>query len=123
MNNEANPLAVGLGFQTGKFMTPPTMSPVHHVLKCWPISFWAIGERRKLFEVRINDRDFQEGDSAELREWDPHTEAYTHRWIFCKVGWVLREPFLFAGLKPGFCAWSIILPNNHTWPPTDPSQV
>ena len=88
----------------------------HHVLKCWPEPFNAIGERRKLFELRIDDRDFQEGDSAELREWNPETKDYTQRWIFCKIGYVLREPFKFPGVKPGFCVWSITLPANHQWP-------
>ena len=81
----------------------------HHILKCWPSQFSLIGERRKLFELRINDRDFQEGDSVELVEWDPESK-YTGRRILCKVGYVLREPSEFPGLIPGYCIWSIILP-------------
>lgn len=84
----------------------------HHVLKCWPEPFQLIWERRKLFELRINDRDFQEGDSVELREWNPKTKAYTQRSVLCQVGYVLREPFEFLGLSPGYCIWMV----NHPAP-------
>lgn len=94
----------------------------HHVLKCWPEPFEAIATKRKLFELRLNDRDFKEGDSAELREWNPDTGDYTQRWIFCKVGYVLSDAFRFQGIKPGYCVWTVILPANHVWPPETSPQ-
>ncbi len=33
----------------------------------------------KPFEVRKNDRDFQEGDLVRLREWRPEAKEYTGR--------------------------------------------
>lgn len=84
----------------------------HHILKCWPEPFNAIIERRKLFELRINDRDFQEGDSVELREWNPGYKDYTGRSILYTVGYVHREPSQFPGLLPGYCIWTIILPDD-----------
>lgn len=45
----------------------------HHELKIWPEYFKAVREGRKTFEVRVNDRDFKEGDTVELMEWVPDT--------------------------------------------------
>ena len=88
--------------------------PRHHVLKCWPEYFDAIGSRVKTFEARMNDRDFQSGDSLELREWRPETEDYTGRWIWCRVSYVMHGGQF--GIHPGWCVMGIQLPANHIWP-------
>lgn len=41
----------------------------HHELKILPRYFEKILEGSKLFEIRKNDRDFQEGDLVTLLEW------------------------------------------------------
>lgn len=42
-----------------------------HALKTWPEFFQPLWEGRKTFELRINDRDFKEGDILDLREFQP----------------------------------------------------
>jgi hypothetical protein len=42
-----------------------------HDLKCWPPFFHLIQERLKTAEVRLNDRDYREGDVLLLREYLP----------------------------------------------------
>jgi hypothetical protein len=86
----------------------------HHILKCWPEYFEAIGQGRKTFEVREDDRNFQEGDSLELREWNPETKEYTMRWIWCRVSYVLRGGNW--GVSPRHVVMAIKLPANHEWP-------
>jgi ASC-1-like (ASCH) protein len=43
-----------------------------HELKCWPEYFIPIRQGRKTFEVRVADRDFQEGDFLLLKEYVPN---------------------------------------------------
>ena len=85
--------------------------PRHHILKTWPEYFDAIGDRRKTFEARCNDRDFQVGDSLELREWNPETQDYTQRWIWCRISYVLNGGKF--GVQPGWAILGLNLPNNH----------
>jgi hypothetical protein len=42
----------------------------HHDLKTIPVAFEAIWRDRKTFEVRLNDRLYQAGDTVTLREFD-----------------------------------------------------
>lgn len=42
-----------------------------HELKIWPIYYCRVADGSKTFEVRDNDRSFQQGDTVVLREWDP----------------------------------------------------
>jgi len=64
--------------------------PAHHELKCWPEPFLAIRDGRKRHEVRVWDRDFQEGDFVALKEWDPRTESFTGRWHTARIRYVTR---------------------------------
>jgi hypothetical protein len=56
-----------------------------HELKTWPEYFNDVRSGRKTFELRLNDRDFQYGDTLVLKEFDPSTNRYTgdsiKRWI------------------------------------------
>ena len=74
------------------------MAGPFHELKCWPSYFEALAERRKLFEMRFNDRDYQKGDILHEREWQPaptwkvnRAGNYTGRSIKCLVTYVLRD--------------------------------
>lgn len=46
-------------------------SPIEHELKVWPEFFDDLENGRKTFELRKFDRDFREGDTLRLREYDP----------------------------------------------------
>lgn len=56
-----------------------------HVLKTWPEFFEAVLDGRKTFEIRKNDRDYHEGDSLVLQEWDPKDQKYTGRRVEARV--------------------------------------
>jgi len=76
-----------------------------HELKTWPEYMTAILEGRKTFEVRKNDRDFQEGDILVLREYDPKTKQYTGQTLEVEVTFVL--PGGNFGIDRDYCVMSI----------------
>lgn len=51
---------------------------MHHSLKLWPQYYKAVSEGKKNFEVRVNDRGFQAGDTVTLTEWDPEIREYPY---------------------------------------------
>ena len=81
-----------------------------HDLKCWPGPFQATMDGRKTFEWRKDDRDYNEGDTLLLREWDPtpvlHCSAtgYTKRTLAMRVTYVLRGRF---DVPPGYVIMAI----------------
>jgi hypothetical protein len=56
-----------------------------HELKILPLYFGQVLRGAKTFEIRLNDRDFTEGDLVLLREW---RGEYTGRSIAAVVGTV-----------------------------------
>ena len=80
-----------------------------HELKTWPVMFDAVKSGKKRFELRKDDRDFQEGDHLMLCEWNPNARpCRTGHTLTVRVMYVLRDAEKF-GLMPGFCAISIKL--------------
>jgi hypothetical protein len=77
-----------------------------HELKTWPEYFEQVWTNNKTFEVRKNDRHFQEGDSVCLKEWSP-IDGYTGRELNRKIGYVFRGGSL-GGLQEGFVVFSLI---------------
>jgi len=74
-----------------------------HELKAWPIYFKPVLDRKKLFEVRRDDRGFMVGDELILREYKRDRMGggvYTGREITATVTYVLRDPDL---VKKDFC--------------------
>lgn len=53
-----------------------TIGKEHH-LKIWPQYFGAVESGDKLHEIRVNDRNYDEGDILYLEEWDPESRKYT----------------------------------------------
>ena len=71
------------------------MSNVHE-LKIWSEFFDAVKDGRKTFEVRYNDREYQEGDYLVLREIQKSQEEgnapdFTGRAILAKIKFVFRD--------------------------------
>lgn len=62
---------------------------MHHNLKICPQYFQPVRERKKTFEVRVNDRAFQAGDTVTLREFKPEYDVYTGAEETFVIGYVL----------------------------------
>lgn len=62
-----------------------------HELKTIPPYFADVTKGKKTFEVRVNDRDFQEGDYLTLREFIPTTQNYSGRRCVVRVTYILRN--------------------------------
>ena len=76
-----------------------------HELKIHPKWYGEVKDRKKLFEIRKNDRDFKAGDNLVLREFaDGH---YTHAPnLYATIGYVTD----YEQVK-GYVVFSLILPN------------
>lgn len=76
-----------------------------HVLKTWPGPFAAVRARKKTLEIRRADRNFKEGDTLWLEEFDPATDTRSGEVEVRVVTHVL--PGGQFGIEPGFVALSI----------------
>lgn len=74
-----------------------------HEIKCWPGFFDALASGRKRFEVRYNDRDYQQGDTLHVREWD--MIEYTGKDCWFWVEYVM--PGGQMGVQPGYVVMSL----------------
>lgn len=71
-----------------------------HELKVEPSYFEAVLSGDKTFEIRLNDRGFQKGDTVVLKEYDL---GFTTREAAFHIGYVCT----FAQ-KEGWCVFSLI---------------
>ena len=78
---------------------------MRHELKIWPKFFDLVRRGRKPFEVRRDDRGFQEGDTLLLREYDPDDDGYTGRELTCLVTCVVAG--VDVGVKSGYVVMGI----------------
>lgn len=76
-----------------------------HILKTWRGPFRAVRSRRKRFEFRRNDRDYEEGDVLDLREWDEDGETFTGQREEMRVTYLVAGPAF--GIPAGFVCMSI----------------
>lgn len=76
-----------------------------HYLKICPEYYQQVKKRKKKFEIRFNDRDYQVGEILILQEFNPQTQSYTGAQnIIALVTYVLQnEQFL----QPGYVCMSI----------------
>ena len=90
--------------------------PIIHDLKILPEFYKAVADGRKNFEIRKNDRDFQEGEYLELREWTG--ESYTGRSVIRKIKYILHdcteESSFTMGLMDGYCIIGLEYPFGRT---------
>lgn len=82
---------------------------MHHELKTVNPYFQRVWDGQKNFEIRLNDRDFQTGDTLTLREYEIKNNSYSGREVFARVGYILNE---YKGLEPGFVIFQIDNPMN-----------
>lgn len=73
-------------------------------MKSWPEEFEAVRSGRKMFEVRLNDREFREGDFLVLGKWDPNTKKYLGDALLVRVEYFMEGKF---GLPADLCVMSI----------------
>lgn len=64
-----------------------------HELKIWPQYYSRVTDGSKTFEVRDNDRGFQQGDTVLLKEWDPKPKNPNDKSI--PVGYTASPPLEF----------------------------
>ena len=76
-----------------------------HELKCWPELFTPVIKKKKPFDVRLNDRDYQAGDALLLSEYNPLQKTYTGRQALVIVDQVFE--LAVPGLKKGFVIMAI----------------
>ena len=60
-----------------------------HELKIWPEFFAHVLDGSKTFEYRLNDRNYQVGDTLFLQEYRPDTQSYTGRSIRKTITYIL----------------------------------
>ncbi len=78
-----------------------------HELKTWPSSFKSIQRGQKNWELRHDDRGYEEGDLLWLREWNPNTMNYTKAEQLVEVLSVWDETDVPAGLVGEFVIMDI----------------
>ncbi len=83
----------------------PRIGVKRHDLKVWPKQFSAIMGDCKKYEIRVNDRDFREGDELMLQEWDPEIKSYTGRYLLTTVTYMTRGGEF--GLPENLCVMSL----------------
>ena len=82
-----------------------------HDLKVYP-EFWEnLARGWKTFEIRIDDRGFDLGDTLLLREWHPITKTYTGKEVRRTVTHLLRN---WRGIQSGYVIMSLE-PTSTTW--------
>ena len=71
----------------------------HHNLKTINPYFNDVWSGWKEFEVRINDRNFEVGDTCTLHEYDSEIDLHTGNSIEIEIKYVLRN---YPNIKKGF---------------------
>lgn len=74
-----------------------------HVLKTLPQYFEAVADGRKTFEVRLNDRAFQTGDTLKLVKMDETGRFYDTfgQLLFKRITFILQGGQF--GIEPRYC--------------------
>ena len=72
-----------------------------HELKIWPEYFNAVKEGIKTFEYRLNDRNYQVGDTLVLKEYLPESKEYTGQEVSVVVTYILpvKDNYVIMSVK------------------------
>jgi len=73
---------------------------MNHKLKIWPKYYAEVSKRNKNFEIRKNDRNFKEGDTVTLQEFDPEKNQHTGNELSFKIDYVLPLADFFCNDNP-----------------------
>ena len=79
-----------------------------HDLKVWTEFFEDIMARRKTFEVRKDDRNFQVDEFLSLQCFDPFNKKYTGEKMIVRITYKLNGGQF--GIEPGYCVLGISEP-------------
>lgn len=60
-----------------------------HEVKSWTRFFQKTIARQKMFEIRLNDRDYKVGDYLRLREYNEVTSTYTGLELLVRITYIL----------------------------------
>lgn len=75
--------------------------PQKHQLKIHPENFRQLVAGERTFELRLNDRGFEPGDTVELQEFNPVTQEYSGLTVERRVNRVFTD---LIGVQPGYVA-------------------
>ena len=81
-----------------------------HAIKTRPPYFDDVISGKKQFEIRLNDREYQEGDYLALNEWEQTSSVggrYTGRSCLVYVDYILYGAGLGIGLDEDYCIMGI----------------
>lgn len=74
-----------------------------HELKIGSEFFEAVKDGRKKFEIRKNDRNYQEGDVLVLKEYDPINQLFTGEIIKVEItymtDWEQKDDYVVLGIE------------------------
>lgn len=75
---------------------------IHHIKTIQPY-FDEVKSGRKKFEYRLNDRDYNVGDTVFLKEYIPEYESFSGREIHVLITYVLKD---YGNIPNGYCIFS-----------------
>lgn len=76
-----------------------------HEIKLHPEFYNAHMWGKKPWELRLNDRNYQEGDCVHLREWSPAHKDYTGRHAYRFITYLMQGPQF--GLQEGYVLFTV----------------
>ena len=82
---------------------------MEHKIKITSCYYRAVETGKKLFEIRLDDRGYQAGDTLILQEYD-ETRQYTGQELVFNIGYVTSYE-----QKPGFVVFSLIDQDNNSF--------
>ena len=75
-----------------------------HTIKIWPNHFANVVSGKKRAELRLNDRNYQVGDTVLLDEWSPTRSTWTGSECKVVITHVITGDVI--GLMPEYCVFS-----------------